>query len=227
MTIDYGPDGSCWLRCEAPGCLNAAGPGDVCDEHRRLPGAGGAAGQTPTKENDLETIRLALCTGRISAAKVDAQRAFKRLLDQSSLGDKSEPTDAELDVAMAALAEIEAGAPAPPPVTHVDWIDYGTGKTHRREVFSRSFLEHAAITGSQYDGTCRLMAAHILALLDHLTLMATQRDGLLKEIESCADQRNELRRALAGSLEDCAQLRKAHQATLEERDRLALEVLKP
>jgi hypothetical protein len=34
MTLDYGPDGSCWLRCEAKGCHNAAGAGDLCDVHR-------------------------------------------------------------------------------------------------------------------------------------------------------------------------------------------------
>lgn len=153
-----------------------------------------------------------------------AMPPINELIARSSLGDRSEPTPEELSVAMDALAEIEASGAALPPVSHVGVIDYATGKLEQHPVFDRVFLEHAVKTGSQYDRTCRRMAAHILALLDHAARLAHQYDHLLKEIETCAEQRNELRRALAARTEDCEQLRKAHQAALQERDNLAIEL---
>lgn len=42
-------------------------------------------------------------------------------------------------------------------------INYQTGELDQKPVFDRAFLEHAVKTGSQYDATCRRMAAQILA----------------------------------------------------------------
>ena len=70
-------------------------------------------------------------------------------------------------------------------VQTVGVINYTTGELEQLPVFSRDFLEHAAVTGSQYDGTCRRMAAQLLKAQDNLQStqdMLTELHGYVRDM---------------------------------------------